>query len=211
MNQTVIPPNLENVLKEYQDSTLALINCVQIGQIEKVNDNQTCEIAIQVKRRIPNGSTINYPVLVDCPYFVLSGGNSYIDIPIKAGDFCLILFNDRNIDIWWNSANVTEPADTRKHSLSDGIALVGISPSTSARDMDGEHVRILGKSGPGSEKPAARTDDPISSVSSEDAIFWTWVTTVSAAINALAPGSVPTVPTSLSGKISGGSSEVKIG
>ena len=63
----------------------------------------------------------------------------------------------------------------------------------------------------GGGKGAARTDDAVGSTTAEDAAFWTWVSTISAAVNALASGSVPSVPTSLTGKITGGSATVEVG
>lgn len=211
MEQTVIPPDMDDLLLELKTEIFAQLNCVQIGKIETVNPNQTCEILIQVKRTIPGGKTRSYPKLVDCPYFVLSGGGAYIDMPIKKGDSCLVLFNDRDMDTWWDTGNVAEPNSKRKHSLSDGFALVGISNKSNALPADGQFVRILGTSGAGAEKEAARKGDQIQSTSVDDSIFWTWVSTISAAVNSLAPGSVPSVPTSLTGKITGGSTEVKIG
>lgn len=150
--QTIIPPDMDDILVEIKNEIFATMNCIQIGKIEKVNSNQTCEISIQFKRRINGDQIADYPLLVDCPYVVLSGGGSYIDMPIKAGDFCLVLFSDRNIDEWWSTANIKEPQDRRKHSLSDGIALVGINPETTALENDGTFVRILGTSGPGQEE-----------------------------------------------------------
>jgi len=209
--QTLFPPDLDDVLLELKNEIFANINCVQIGKIEKVNNNQTVEIQIQVKRRLVNGNTKDYPLLVDCPYFVLGGGGSYIDMPIKKGDPCIILFNDRNIDNWWSTENVTEPADRRKHNLSDGIALVGIGSNVNFLVNDGTFVRILGPSGPGSEQLAARQNDSTLIDAITDSVFITWIATISAAVNVLAPGSVPIVPTTATGKISGGSTEVKIG
>ena len=211
MSDTIMPPDLDDVLAELKNDIFANINCVQIGKIEKVNDNQTVEIQIQVKRRVNDDVTKDYPLLVDCPYFVLSGGGAYIDMPIKKGDYCLILFNDRNIDNWWSTENVKEPQDRRKHNLSDGIALVGIMPDSKALDNDGTFVRILGTSGPGSEAEAARKNDSTLIDAATDSTFIAWIATISAAVNALAPGSVPIVPTTATGKISGGSTEVKIG
>lgn len=62
----------------------------------------------------------------------------------------------------------------------------------------------------GGAKDAARKDDQIQSTITEDGTFWAWVTTISAAVNALAPGSVPTVPTSLTGKITQGTDKIKL-
>lgn len=141
-NQTVTPPDLDDVLGELKNSIFATLNCIQIGKIEKVNDNQTVEIQLQFKRRVKNSETIDYPVLVDCPYFVLQGGGAFIEMPIKPGDYCIILFNDRNIDTWWDTANVKEPLTRRKHSLSDGLALVGINPVTALLNMAGDIMRL---------------------------------------------------------------------
>ena len=159
-----------------------------------------------MQRRVNNqGHVADYPLLLDCPVVVLQGGGAYIDLPIAEGDYCLVLFNDRNIDTWWDTGNVVVPRNRRKHSLSDGIALVGINPRIEVREIDGTAVRILGTSGPGSEEFAARQNDAIQSTSADDAAFWAWVSAVSVAAG------VPSPPTSLTGRISGGSTEVKIG
>lgn len=143
--QTRFPPDLDDVLLELKNEIFANLNCVQIGKLQKVNSNQTVEIQIQVKRRVNGNITKDYPLLVDCPYFVLSGGGAYIDMPIKKGDYCLILFNDRNIDNWWSTENVKEPADRRKHNLSDGIALVGISSNVNFFDLSGDAIGLRAK------------------------------------------------------------------
>lgn len=211
-DQPIIEPDYDDTLVEIKTETFATLNCIQIGRISTFDKgNQTANVEIQFKRRVTDTEIADYPVLQDCPVFVLQGGGAYIDLPIAAGDYCLVLFNDRNIDTWWDTADVAQPDTRRKHSLSDGIAIVGINPRTSVRDIDGSIVRILGTSGPGGEEPAARQKDTTGSSAADDATFWNWVTTISAAVNGLAPGSVPTVPTSLTGQITGGSSEVHIG
>ena len=147
MTQTINPPDLDDLLAESRDMLLSNFNAVQIGKIETVNDDQTLSTKIQFLRRLPDGKTGKYPLLVDVPYFVLNGGGSYLDFPIAAGDYCLILFCDRNIDNWWNTANVAKPADTRKHNIADGIALVGINPRTKAFERNGAALRIIGPTG----------------------------------------------------------------
>ncbi|MDC7221547.1 MAG: hypothetical protein PQJ59_16555 [Spirochaetales bacterium] len=57
----------------------------------------------------------------------------------------------------------------------------------------------------------AREGDGTTSSATYDAVFWSWVTTISAAVNALSSGSVPTVPSTLTGAISEGSDKVKVG
>ena len=203
--QTINPPDLDDVLIGLKNEIFADLNCVQIGRIQKVNSNQTVEILLQMKRRIPDNKIADYPLLVDCPYFVLQGGGAYIDMPIKKGDICLVLFNDRNIDTWWSTENVAEPPDRRKHNLSDGFALIGINSDVNPLDNDGTFVRILGTSGPGSEEVAARENDPTEINAVTDPAWYAWLAAVGTATGVGAP------PSTITGKISGGSSEVKIG
>ena len=134
----MMPPNLKIILDEVKADIFSTFNCIQIGKISKVTSSeQTVEIELQIKRLAADGTSTAYPVLVDCPYFVLQGGGAYIDMPIKQGDYCIVLFNDRYIDNWWSTANVADPATARKHSLSDALAIVGLNPKTSPLDMDG--------------------------------------------------------------------------
>jgi hypothetical protein len=73
-----------------------------------------------------NGEEVEYPVLDDCPVFVISGGDSSLSMPIAADDTCLVLFSDRNMDDWYLTGEIRVPADNRIHSIADGIVLVGI-------------------------------------------------------------------------------------
>ena len=211
MEQTINPPDLDDLLAENRNALLSNINCVQVGKLTKVNDDQTCEIEIQFLRRLADGTTKKYPPLVDCLYVVVGGGGGYLDMPIGPGEYCIVLFNDRNLDDWWDTANVAVPADTRKHSISDGFALVGINPRTKALSRDGTFVRLLGTSGGGSEELAARVGDPTISTTVEDSAFWTWVATITSVVNGLSGGAVGSPPSSQAGKIQSGSTEVKIG
>lgn len=206
----IMPPNLKILLDELKAEIFSTFNCVQIGKIEKVTaSEQTVEVSLQIKRLAKDGTSLFYPVLVDVPYFVLQGGGAYLDMPIAAGDYCFVLFNDRNIDTWWSTANVSDPPTNRKHSMSDGIAVIGLNPKTTPLDNDGTWVRLLGTSGPGAEAEAARKGDAIQSTATDDSTFWTWLTAAAAVLAGL--GVTAPIPTSLTGKITGGSSEVKIG
>lgn len=157
--QSVYPPDLNDLLSDLKNEIFATFNCIQIGKISSFNKSQqTAEIMIQVKRRINETEIASYPLLVDCPAFYLQGGGAYIDMPVSAGDYALVAFNDRNIDTWWDTANVAEPLTLRKHNLSDGFALVGINPKTSVLDIDGNVLGIRG----GSKK--VRIDNTLESI-----------------------------------------------
>ncbi len=129
-------------MQQHAQEIYASLNCHQLGTIVSFNAaKQTASISLNVQRIVYNQqvqadplsnqptpttpNVINYPILVDCPVFVMTGGGSYITMPIKAGDTCLVLFNDRNIDSWFASGAVVPPDSPRMHSLADGMAIVG--------------------------------------------------------------------------------------
>ena len=140
-------PELSDVIHKIKSDVGYALNCVQIGTIESFNKlTNTASVSINFKRQLPDGSTLDYPLLCDCPVFILSGGGASIEMPITAGDTCLILFNDRNIDNWFYSGQVTTPANPRAHDISDGICLVGVRALTKAAPMSDKAIRIMGYS-----------------------------------------------------------------
>lgn len=144
----ILPANTLSLLEAQRAEIFSTFHCVQIGKIEKVTAaEQTVEVTLQIKRAATDGTSTAIPLLVDVPYFVLQGGGAYIDMPIAPGDYCIVLFNDRDIDVWWSTANMADPATSRKHDLSDGIAIVGINPKTSPLEMDGTKTRIINSGG----------------------------------------------------------------
>jgi len=127
-----IPPDLTAVLQQHKTDIMASLNCHQVGTIQAFNaDDQTASISINMQRLVYNRPDIaepviiTYPLLVKCPVFVLAGGGGYLTMPVAVGDTCMVLFNDRDIDAWWDTGNVVPPNTPRLHSISDGFALVG--------------------------------------------------------------------------------------
>mgnify|MGYP003335504409 FL=1 len=105
------------------------LNCHRIGIIQSFNStNQTAKIKL-VDKRILAGyegtQAKEFSLLIDVPIFIVSGGGAWLNQPIQAGDECLVLFNDRNIDRWFSSGNIQPPENSRAHSLQDGLAIVG--------------------------------------------------------------------------------------
>lgn len=112
------------------------LNCVQVGVVQSFDaENQLATIKIAMKQvtNISNDGTRSireYPLLLECPTFILSGGNGFLTMPISQGDNCLVLFNDRDIDTWMNNGDGGVPTTARFHDLSDGFCLVGVRPLT---------------------------------------------------------------------------------
>lgn len=129
-------PSLKDLLDLYKQQTLLDLNCHHIGTVQSFDkDAQTVTATINYKKTfftlnplsgIYDPVLVDYPILLDCPVVVLGGGNAKLTFPIAQGDECLIIFNDRNIDNWFQSGQAGPVATARLHSFSDGIALVGL-------------------------------------------------------------------------------------
>lgn len=128
----IAPPDLSAVLREAIDGCKASLNAVNVGIIKSFDaakQTATVQVALKMlKEQKPDGTKVivEKPLLVDCPVVVLFGGSAYMTMPIAAGDACLLLFSDREIDNWLLSGEVSLPTSRRMHDLSDAIAIVGL-------------------------------------------------------------------------------------
>lgn len=121
----VVEPDLLTLMELKIQDTLRSLNCHQVGTIQSFNAaKQTATVSLNIKLTVA-GSVKEYPLLVDVPVFVLGGGDRVVTIPIRKGDTCLILFNDRDMDNWFATGAPAIPSSGRLHDLSDGLALVG--------------------------------------------------------------------------------------
>ncbi len=129
-------PSLKDLLDTVKRDILLSL-CVQHIATIKTFDpiRQTCTAKINYDKTIYTNDASNnrlkkllpYPVLLDVPVISLRGGSSGVSMPIVSGDQCLIMFNDRDMDNWFNGSRSGEVGSLRLHSMSDGFALVGIS------------------------------------------------------------------------------------
>jgi len=138
---TIPDPQLADALSQMKQDIFRTMHCVKVGQVQSFDaTRRTVQAQILFKRVLNDGSIADYPVLVDCPVFTLQGGGASIQFPIAAGDQCLLLFSDRNLDAWFQNGSAAAPFDARCHDLSDGIALVGLNALSS--DLDGYQANI---------------------------------------------------------------------
>lgn len=138
LNRTNVNPTLQDVLNLLKKDILLNLNCHAIATVQSFDPvTQTLSATLNYKKTYlaPDAVTgvysqisVNYPILQQCPVIVLQGGIGSLTFPIAAGDTCLLLFNDRDIDDWFTSGQVGPVATPRLHAFSDAIALVGLSP-----------------------------------------------------------------------------------
>ncbi len=121
----VAAPDLSTLFDMRLRDALQSTNCHLLGTVESFEAaTQTATVSINQKLSLA-GVLKDYPPLVKVPVFILGGGDRVFTFPVRQGDTCLVLFNDRDFDNWFETGNITTPNSTRLHDLSDGLALVG--------------------------------------------------------------------------------------
>jgi hypothetical protein len=136
LNQIPSEPTMKDLLDQLKRDIFLSLFCHHIGTVQSFNSvKQTATATINYKKTVfqLNRATglyapvlVDYPVLLDCPVIFLRGGTSALTCPVVKGDECLILFNDRDIDNWFQGSSTSPVATSRAHSFSDGLILVGI-------------------------------------------------------------------------------------
>lgn len=132
-------PSLKDVLDAHKKDIFFTLNTHAIATIESFDpENQTCVAKINYDKMlfvrdsagVYKPTAVKYPILTDVPVVFLNGGKAGLTMPVKKGDQALIVFNDRDFSNWNEGANSGFVASLRMHSLSDGIAIVGLHRKT---------------------------------------------------------------------------------
>lgn len=89
-------------------------------------ERQTIVAQVQIRARFEDGAEAELPQLVDVPVHYPAGGGYVVSFPLAGGDPVLLLFSDRSLDEWKASGAMATPASTRKHQLTDAIAVPGV-------------------------------------------------------------------------------------
>lgn len=82
------------------------------------------------------------PILENVPIIFPSSGNFSMTFPINVGDYVLLVFSERSIDLWKSVGGQVTPNDPRKFSLSDAIAIPGLMPLTENSTNDNQDFVI---------------------------------------------------------------------
>lgn len=176
-------PDLRSLLQAHKAEIFSGLNCHEVGKIESFNSaTQTATVSFLVQRVVFNleqaigaglqltPTIIDYPLLVDVPVFVYSGGGAVITLPVAVGDECLVLFNDRDLDNWFATGSAAQPNTGRMHSIADGFALIGFRslrnsiPSYSTTDAEIRNIALGGRVSVGTKIAIANSATDLKSV-----------------------------------------------
>lgn len=206
---------LSDILNSSFQAYMSNVHTALPGKIESFDPTTNkASVLPLIKKKFENGEVLNMPIISNVPVVFPSTQKGGIVFPISKGDGCLILFSERSLEQFLSGGvSEVEPGDPRKFSMTDGICLPGLypfgSPGTTGNGVDleikynGNVVINQGING------AARQTDATLSTPADDAIFWTWIAGAATILAGLGLAALP--PVSLTGKITGGSTSVKIG
>jgi len=121
--------NWDTILLALSDSIKSDIRVAMPGLIEAWDSaTQTATVRLAIREKVTNEGVeqeMQIPLLEDVPIVVPRAGGYVLGFAPKKGDECLVIFADCCIDSWWQSGGVQSQADTRRHDLSDGFAVLG--------------------------------------------------------------------------------------
>lgn len=125
--------SLKNVLDRFEKNLLKEINCAKVGKIKTFySDKQNADIEIE-----------GLPLISGVPVKFICGADFSIQIPVKAGDDCLVIFCDTDLDNWVAGKGGKPAFSQDLHGLNGAIALVGITNlNTQISDYITNGVRI---------------------------------------------------------------------
>lgn len=126
-NQLVNDVDIYQVIKAFQTETFAKLNVMRIGVIDEVLADNEVRCSITNKKLIktnPDGTSTwrDYPPIFAKVWYMGSGASG-IDYPLTTGTPCLLLFNDREFNSYFDSGQVSPLANTLMHDLSYCVAI----------------------------------------------------------------------------------------
>lgn len=143
-------PTLAEVLNALRDGILRDARVSLPGRVESFDAaTNTADIQPMVRETVENDdgttSQVSLPILTGVPVMFPSGGGFRITFPIAQGDTVLLVFADRSIDAFMSQGQEGSPADQRRHSLSDAVAIPSLVSENRAWTNIEADVITIGK------------------------------------------------------------------
>ena len=124
---------LQDAIEAIVSNVLSTVHTCIPGKIESYDHTkQMANVQPLIKKKYVDGETVNLPVIVNVPVVWMRGGGALFTFPLMQGDGVLLLFAERNIDLWLTKGGIVGPPDRRKFDLSDCIAIPGLVDFTNS-------------------------------------------------------------------------------
>lgn len=146
-------PTFAQTLRAAIDQKLAAVRVALPGEIVSFDaSTQTAQVkpllADQFISSAGESEAVSLGVLSGVPVVFAGGGGFAETWPVAQGDPCLLVFSDRSLDLWFDRGGEVEPDSTRRHDLSDAIAILGVRSKPGALSEFDTSRAVWGNNGP---------------------------------------------------------------
>jgi hypothetical protein len=121
---------LNSLLHEAWEYNITKIHTSFPGKVVKYDqDTRRAEIQPSLKRRLPDGKFVDFPILPDVPIQFPGTSEYTIHFPLNPGDEVDVKICERSTDVWRDSGDKgIEDSDPRRFNLQDCYATPGLQP-----------------------------------------------------------------------------------
>lgn len=120
-------PTLQDMIRNAIEARLASLHTAMPGVVKTYDPaTQTADVQPALKKKYADGTVVNLPLLTKIPVIFPRTAKGYVHFPLDPDDTVLIIFCERSIDSWRLKGGVIDPADYRKHALSDAVCIPGL-------------------------------------------------------------------------------------
>lgn len=114
-------PDLLYSLQVFAEAVKYDLNCHRVGKIVKFYpESLTCDIEL-LELKPNQGRLDKYALIQGLPLMIEGGIDTNLTFGDVTGAECLVHFNDRDIDAWFDTGEAYQPNSKRLHAFSDGF------------------------------------------------------------------------------------------
>jgi len=134
-------PSLEAFIERMMELRLADLHVSLPAKVIRYDaEKQQADVQPLLQRRYTDGRTVELPVITNVPVWHARAGTAIIHMPVKPDHIVQLVFSERSLDRWKSQGGrgAVDPADPRKHHLSDCVAYPGGYPFADASPVGDE-------------------------------------------------------------------------
>lgn len=125
------PSTLQDLLSRFRESLTADLHTSLPGKIVRYDaTTQKADVQPLLKERYTDEAgamqSRDLPVIPAVPVQFPGAGGYRITFPVAADDVGLVVFSEASLDKWLVSGGTVDPADDRRHDLTDAVFLPGL-------------------------------------------------------------------------------------
>jgi hypothetical protein len=140
--------NTELMIKSFREMMKSVGTSIPGNIIAFDADTQLAQVQIGLESIDRNGDAFTPATLVECPVYMPGGADYFIETEINPNDEGLIIFAQKCIEEWVNSAGVAPTKILRFHDINDCMFLPGIrSQPGKIENFSNNGIKIRNKAG----------------------------------------------------------------